>query len=177
VTRSTSPWKRADAVLVACLAGGCSADERVLPCAENYADADCDGVPDETDRCPGTSTGAPHDPSGCEPSQATACVASPEYPLPDQAIGMDGRDLELRWDGTCDGYVVYLSPDAAFPAATTTVLSRVEGRSAVLSYTRWNQDLSAWDGETLWWQVRGSRDGRETASEPRAVVLSNGTGS
>lgn len=156
--------------------GGCAGDEQELPCAENYTDLDCDGVPDETDRCPGTPAGELHDAKGCTAAQSASCVASPRFPEPSQEVVLDGRDLELRWDGTCDGYVVYVSPDPGFAPANTVVLSRLTRPRAVLPYDTWREYLAASEGQPIHWQVRGGKEAREFVSQARTMVLRRGEG-
>ncbi|MCK6527431.1 hypothetical protein L6R50_07655 [Myxococcota bacterium] len=176
---SPSPIPAEAALLLAFLLagpGGCAAAVEGLPCAENYPDRDCDGVPDETDRCPGTPAGELHDAKGCTALQSASCVASPRFPEPSQEVDLDGRDLELRWDGTCDGYVVYVSPDPGFAPASTVVLSRLTTPRAVLPYATWKEHLAEVEGQPVHWQVRGGKEGREFVSEARTMVLRRGEG-
>ena len=165
---------------VAALALGAAAcspfDDGAPVCSENYSDVDCDGVPDERDLCPATPEGELHDAAGCSAAQAATCVASPRWPEKGQVVELDSRDLEFRWDGTCDGYLVYLSPDPEFAPADTVVVGRSTSPRLVLTYSRWKEVLGERDVELLYWQVRGGREGREYVSESRSVVLKRGRG-
>ncbi len=153
--------------------GGCNEGDSSV-CGEEYTDADCDGVPNDRDRCAETPRESLHDAGGCAPTQVTTCVVSPRFPEADQEIDLEGLDLQFRWDGTCEGYVLYLSPDSTFPAARTVALARLSQPVALLTHEQWTQELREEGEGPLYWQVRGGKEGREFVSETRRVVLTDG---
>lgn len=71
------------------------------------ADSDNDGVPDETDQCPGTPAGATVDSTGCEPDSDRDGVTDARDACPDTTTGAEvdsrGCEPDSDNDGVIDG--------------------------------------------------------------------------
>ncbi|MDK9556274.1 OmpA family protein [Marinobacter sp. M216] len=71
------------------------------------ADSDNDGVPDESDECPGTPAGATVDSTGCEPDGDRDGVADARDACPDSTLGAEvdsrGCEPDSDNDGVIDG--------------------------------------------------------------------------
>jgi hypothetical protein len=123
-------------------------------------DADCDGVPDAADRCPGSNAeqaiAEPTDAAGCTDDQMARCTVALDQPL--HSASASGS-ATFAWHGTCDVYLLQFSDEPTFPAGRT----RTEIRTA--------QRAWAGAGTERWWRVVGGRTGssRGFTSEPREI--------
>ena len=123
-------------------------------------DEDCDGVPDEADRCAGSNQdqtiAEPTDAAGCTDDQMARCTVALDAP---PAHGTKAGSATFAWHGTCDVYLLQFSDDATFPAGRT----RTEIRTA-------EQAWAATSSER-WWRVVGGRTGSSHGftTEPREL--------
>jgi len=130
---------------------GCTSE----PCKERTGDEDCDGVPDATDRCLETSSGALTDRQGCSGEQAAGC--SLELLFPEDGA----RDPErFGWAGDCEVYVLQASDYPDFPPGAT----RSVWRGSV-------QEVHLAPPAEGYWRVVGGMTGRgaDFATAPRSV--------
>jgi hypothetical protein len=118
-------------------------------------DEDCDGVPNEADRC-AQSSPEPTDAAGCTDDQMAGCTVSAAGP-PDQATAQGA--MTFTWTGTCDVYLLQFSDDVTFPAGRT----RTEARTTDTAWTTTSAEP--------FWRVVGGRTGssRGFTTEPRTV--------
>jgi hypothetical protein len=116
-------------------------------------DEDCDGVPDEADRC-AHSNGEPTDAGGCTDDQMAGCAVVADSP-PDRS-SVRGP---FAWHGTCDVYLLQFSDDATFPAGRTRTAART-------TETTWTASSTE-----RFWRVVGGRTGssRGFTTEPREL--------
>ena len=134
----------------------CAPATRQCPAGDN----DCDGVPDEADRCGASnaeqSIAEPTDAAGCTDDQMARCTLALDQPM--QGASESGP-ATFAWHGTCDVYLLQFSEDAAFPPGRT----RTEVRTAAHAWTTTST-------EPLW-RVVGGRTGSSRAftSEPREI--------
>lgn len=81
-------------------------DKAEPPAPPAPADSDGDGVPDDRDRCPGTSAGAEVDEDGCEPDSDGDGVPDGRDRCPDTPEGAevndDGCEVDTDGDGVVD---------------------------------------------------------------------------
>lgn len=123
--------------LLACSGGGtCRGD-----------DADCDGVPDLADHCPGSDPNALHDPAGCTEDQSAGCKVELLAPADRAAVVGETR---FAWNGTCEEYLLQFSNDPAFPAGASRTDVRTEATEVVAG------------GRERYWRVVGGLHGSST---------------
>ncbi len=130
-------------ILLICGEAGCG-NRQPDWCRDRADDADCDGVPDSSDRCVETPDGASTDRVGCSQNQAAGCAVEAIEPKTREKLEGDAR---FRWSGDCDVYLLQLSDDPAFPAGATRTALRTEA-----------SEVSA-SGDETWWRVVGGLDG------------------
>ena len=123
-------------------------------------DEDCDGVPDDADRCAGsneeTAVAEPTDAAGCTDDQMARCTVALDQPLHGtRAIG----DTTFSWHGTCDVYLLQFSDEPTFLAGRT----RTEIRTAEHAWTTTDAGR--------WWRVVGGRTGSSHGftTDPREI--------
>ena len=124
-------------------------------------DEDCDGVPDEADRCAESNEdqtkAEPTDAAGCTDDQMARCTVALDAPPPGGMAA--GGATSFAWQGTCDVYLLQFSDDATFPAGRTRTEIRTAERTWVATSTE------------RWWRVVGGRTGssRGFTTEPREI--------
>ena len=123
-------------------------------------DEDCDGVPDEADRCAGSNedqpVAEPTDAAGCTDDQMARCTVALDGPGHGaSAFG----STTFVWHGTCDVYLLQFSDDATFPSGRTRTEIRTAQQAWVAASTE------------RWWRVVGGRTGssRGFTTEPREI--------
>lgn len=127
-----------------------------VDCAARADDADCDGVPDDADRCEATEPGSWSDRQGCSEAQTAGCVVLAEEPA-------DGARLKgpvtFAWSDTCELVLLQLSDDPDFPPSGTRTALRSEAELAVV------------EGTERYWRLVGGMRGRSGsfATEPRRI--------
>lgn len=141
-------------LLIAALAG-CGA--KTL-CEDRADDADCDGVPDASDRC-GASVQGPVDRVGCADNERAGCVVLAEEPADGARVK---GEAQARWSGTCDVYLLQVSDDPDFPAGATRTVARTSAESATLTPSA---------AEERYWRVQGGVRGESASfsTPPRAI--------
>ena len=120
-------------------------------------DEDCDGVPDEADRCAGSNEdeaiAEPTDAAGCTDDQMARCTVALDAPRPNARVR---GSTTFEWHGTCDVYLLQFSDDETFPAGHTRTAIRTTEETWVGARTE------------RWWRVVGGRTGgsRGFTTEP-----------
>jgi hypothetical protein len=123
-------------------------------------DEDCDGVPDEADRCAGSNDdqalAEPTDAAGCTDDQMARCTVALDAPLPN---GRVAGSATFEWHGTCDVYLLQFSDDENFAAGRTHTEIRTTKQTWVAT------------GTERWWRVVGGRTGSSHGftTEPREI--------
>lgn len=127
-----------------------------VDCADRADDIDCDGVPDDADRCADTPADTFADRQGCSENQAAGCVVLPESP--EDGARFSGP-ATFTWSDTCDVVLIQLSDDASFPPASTRTAVRSRDERAEL------------EGSERYWRLVGGLEGRSAgyATEPRRI--------
>lgn len=133
-----------------------TACSRGVDCADRADDADCDGVPDDADRCSATPASKLVDRQGCSENEAAGCVILPELPA-------DGARVKgaatITWSGTCELTLVQLSDDPSFPPARTRTVARTRAEQAQV------------EGTEAYWRLVGGLSGHSAgySTEPRRI--------
>ena len=125
-------------------------------CLERADDIDCDGVPDDQDRCPASPMGDPTDRSGCTEGQAAGCSVTAVEPADNERLESPAR---FRWAGDCDVYLLQFSDDPSFPVAATRTGVRTTAIEVVAP------------GSEQYWRVVGGLQGSSAGAltPPREV--------
>jgi len=118
-------------------------------CASRTDDADCDGVPDASDRCPNSASEQPTDRLGCSPSQAAGC--SVRALAPDDGQARDETVL-FRWETDCDVTLLQFSDDPDFPAGATTTAVRTQATEVAVAPSG------------TWWRLQAGLTGSSTGA-------------
>lgn len=126
-------------------------------CRGRVDDADCDGVPDGVDLCPGSDAGALHDAAGCTEAQAAGCTV--ELSTPEDGAALQG-ETRFAWLGTCDAYALQFADDPSFPPGATRTAANTEATEVIAS------------GRERYWRVVGGQHGASMgyAAPPRLLV-------
>ncbi len=139
------------------LLAACGGEVSPEYCQGRADDPDCDGVPEDWDRCPETALGEATDRLGCSERQVAGCSVALLEPDDGARLSAPAR---FRWNGDCDIWLLQFSDDPSFPAGATRTAARTEAHQVDAS------------GSETYWRVLGGMSGTSSgvASESRAII-------